>query len=269
MSGTGTLKLYTRSGGTNTQVATVNVTTSTATNYEWVTCVRESDHLFYSTINNKSVIALPASAPSADVCGVGTGTLSSGNIQFADFLAQNVNDDCETCSARVCNSCEGGAWPNEVTVTISGVVDDTCSVCNETWNGTFVLAALISSGCPVTTTDEPVAQCAGGFTNSICTRGYKISNDSAVCGADYYCPTVWAGIGQCTANSRYYFYVVLALNFDGTPFNSLSNVAEFLYDTGSTSKPDCTSFDLSLSFGRNVGTFCDASGASVQLTGQI
>lgn len=268
VSGTGTLKLYTRSGGTNTQVATVNVTTSTATNYEWVTCVRESDHLFYSTINNKSVIALPASAPSANVCGVGTGTLSSGNIQFADFLAENVNDDCETCSARNCNSCEGGAWPNELTVTISGVADDSCASCDSLWNGTFVLAEIDDTGCPQTTTDEPTAQCAGSFTNNICTRGYMISTASAVCAASEYCPSIWAGVASCFGTGHYYFYVVLALNHDGTPTNSLSNVAEFLYDAG-TSKPDCTSFDLAMTFGRNVGSYCDASGASVQLTGQI
>lgn len=268
VSGTGTLKLYTRASGTNTQVATVNVTTSAATNYEWTACLRASDHLFYSTINGKSVVAKPAGTPAASVVGVGTGALSSGNIQFADFLAEDVSDDCKTCSAKVCNTCAGGAWPNELTVTISGVADNSCADCDSTWNGTFVLAQIDDTGCAQKTIDEPVAQCAGSFTNNICTRGYMINTSSAVCAASEYCPSIWAGVASCFGTGHYYFYVVLALNHDGTPTNSLNNVAEFLYDAG-TSKPDCSSFDLSMSFGRNVGTFCDASSATVQLTGQI
>lgn len=142
----GTIKIYQRSGGVNTQIGSTLTFTS-------FTTVRTADvcmSYLNGTVNvvgtvlttTKSTLTEPGTITAAgSKVGMGTGAGTS-SVTFDSFELQKHNVDDSTCPNCVaCNGCNPDLIPAEMQVTFSGIANGgTCLGCAG-HNATFVLSS--------------------------------------------------------------------------------------------------------------------------------
>lgn len=140
----GTLEIYERSGGANTQRGATAVVSGFTTGNDASFQLCYSDGLIKanarSASNVRAAVTWPASitvaSTKAGVGGSEVGTVSFDNFSFQHH--QFENSSCPACDTGGCVFCTSDLAPPRVQVDISGIVDNTCADC-DTWNGTFIL----------------------------------------------------------------------------------------------------------------------------------
>jgi hypothetical protein len=127
------LRLYEKSGGTETLLATYGpfLSLTTGVNYSWYLCYNGSQ---LTTGRGTAVVSAAVTGFTGDLVGVGTGATVSGAINFDDFVANRVSESCEPCvPVGGCSVCCDDGGPFEVLLDISGIsgTDEDCDNCSE------------------------------------------------------------------------------------------------------------------------------------------
>lgn len=93
------LRIYRRSGGSDTQLATTTVTAAINTDYTFTFCNGSNTTRLCASFNGVSLDAAGFSPTTLPV-GLGTGTLSSGNVQFDNLTITRTNGVCDPCECQ-------------------------------------------------------------------------------------------------------------------------------------------------------------------------
>lgn len=125
------LSIYQKSGGTETLIATYATSffLSTGTQYSWYLCYSGSKLTTGVGAHN---LTGSVSGFSGGKVGVGTGATVAGTINFDDFAATRVDEDCEDCPTYgKCDDCCASPAPFEVVVDFTGLAgtDELCENC--------------------------------------------------------------------------------------------------------------------------------------------
>jgi hypothetical protein len=141
--GTGAyLRIYQRSGGSNTQKATVSITlanggvlcASILNGTQIVTSILDD-------VNAKQSLVADGTFTQTGY-GLGTGTLS-GSVTFDSLSVGITSSDCPACEG--CTFCDVGSDPTEFELVISGVTNQLCSSCSA-YNATYILQFIRGDG---------------------------------------------------------------------------------------------------------------------------
>lgn len=169
-SSNGTLKLFERSGGVNTQRGSTVTISSMQTNEDWEIqlCVQPgavtAAAFFGSLLATNEVVYAATVTVASTKAGLGaseSGTITLNDFEFERHFADN--DSCRTCNT--CQNCSTGQ-PYQVQVVIAGMANNpfTCTPC---LNGTFILTRrsrcqwhLANTGC-TTSVGETIAMTLG------------------------------------------------------------------------------------------------------------
>ncbi len=133
------VKLFERASGSNTQRGqTINtVVLVPSTFYTASMCFTSSG--VRTMVAGSSGPSYATTSLTTSLTALGTGALN-GTASFNEMsLSRHTGNrsDCSECAS--CTLCSG-TTPAELSLVISGVVDDNCSNCDETLNGTFILS---------------------------------------------------------------------------------------------------------------------------------
>lgn len=140
--GSSTFKLWSKSSGSDTQIdTTYSFTGSTSSTYGL--CLTWDGSLAVATIYENAVaqaILRGAYTGTGNKTGMGASP-GAGSAEFDDFRFMKIQADDSLCTSGCdapgcgCNSIFAG----EIDVTITGVVDSTCTTCDERVNGLYTL----------------------------------------------------------------------------------------------------------------------------------
>jgi hypothetical protein len=166
----GTLQLFERAGGVNTQRGTNQTITGFTTSETVEVKLCYANDLIIAEAQATSFPARIGFTTTQTVAGtqagVGTGSVTT-RCDFLTFQAKKHGsevDDCPRCIS--CILCDTGEMPQQVQVTVSGITDGSCGDCTY-WNATFILEAEGQvSNSPATcrwTYTDPSPNCSGNF----------------------------------------------------------------------------------------------------------
>lgn len=94
--------------GSDSAIDTETGTITVPGTHTLIGCI--SDDGVFSGGGSGLSLAATGYAPSNDTFGLGTGDTVGGNVDFDDFVATVVSDECEVCAVP-CNGCSGGEAP--------------------------------------------------------------------------------------------------------------------------------------------------------------
>jgi len=159
-----------RSGGSDTTLTSVNVTTAANTFYDLIVCINEG--VVKASLHNAgssapgtelALVGYVAAMPASYQIGLGTGSNAGSSLQFDNFAARKNSESCELCAAA-CNNCNTDTTPPAFDVTLPTMTDNTCD-CDPLSGATFRLYY-----CPSATGSTNLCQwvhelgtCSGSF----------------------------------------------------------------------------------------------------------
>jgi hypothetical protein len=208
----GTLKLYQRSAGTNTQKGTTQTILgfNAAETATIELCYSGGSVVAFAagpgTNNNAGVVATATITIAGTKCGIGTGSISS-SAQFDDFLASVHDSDNATCGFcdLPCNFCTD-KLPSSIEVTLpsnmytgnngaGSCISATC--CTNQNSRTFILEMQ-------EWTIDADATCSVGSTATTCFYEYHEEFCAAACGNSWYLQVFayFTGSGELIVVSR-------------------------------------------------------------------
>lgn len=133
--GTGAyLRIYQRSGGSNTQMADVSITRATGT-FSFCGSIEGTNIRAFVVGGGDSCGALGSF--SSPAWGIGTGTIT-GTVTITDVSASVVSETCEPCQTVCGVCCAGDVAPFQMKIVVTGVANGTCVDCNG-FNKTYYL----------------------------------------------------------------------------------------------------------------------------------
>jgi hypothetical protein len=144
---TGTLKIFERAAGVNTQRGATAVVSgfTTANDASFQLCyadgrimanARSASNARAATSYNATITV---ASTQAGLGGVETGTVTFNNFSFQQHQFEHAT--CLACTNGGCDFCLSDLAPPRVQVSISGMIDATCGDC-DTWNATFICDRL-------------------------------------------------------------------------------------------------------------------------------
>lgn len=238
----GTLKLFERAGGTNTQRGATGTvqgfTTSNGATFKLAYADGQVIAYAKSSTNDACTIAYAATVTVAST-QAGIGGSEVGTVTFNNFTFQKHDfeqDGCPTITPGDCKYCTDGLLPPRLQVDITNWADATCTDC-DTWNGTFILD--------------------GAFANFLAC-GWTYSGSGNFCGTT---PIMSVTISTSGANFRVMFGI--------TDSGGGGHVIQFWKDVASPTTFDCSTWNA---FDLNTGAFvsatvpCDVFGSTVKIT---
>lgn len=138
------LRVVHRSGGSDTVLDTTTVTTTINTTYTITACM--SGAFIYATCTASGAPEVfAAHSGTSGEFGVGFGAADIFS-SFDNFVARAVDDTCEDCERPTCTMCTGEGIPDAMEITITGIVNGSCTDCANL-NGTFILTPDPESPC--------------------------------------------------------------------------------------------------------------------------
>lgn len=234
----GTLKLFQRSGGSNTQKGST-VTVSGYTSGTKTVCLCYAHDEITVTVTGGAELAFAATITIASTkAGLGTGSGSS-SVSFDNFSLNKHHKDNSTCQpccgGGTCTYCDTGTRPNYVQVVWTGVSNAFCTDCATLCNNTFVLPLMLDN-CVFIGDDTGVCASGGGIVS-----GYHPSVSMAPYFPNGFQPTI-----------PYSF---------SAGFSVAGGYDCALYSTLTTPR-DCST-DESPTSGGGAGTYCSTASAAV------
>ncbi len=236
----GTLKLYERAGGTDTQRgSTVTMTGLTAgTSVAVRICYAAGEVAAQASVGAGlygSTHFTSSETVAGTKTGIGTGSVTT-RVDFTSFLASRHGYDTEDCPAcgTDCSVCAEGSMPDlDVAITFTGLVKNSnwlhCTVGCDSINGiTYILPVANKAGCQNTTTFE-VTGCDPVFIYIAVAYSVFLS------GSDYFVMGSYQIVG------------------DG-------ELMQFAFNNGTT-KPDCADIDITQANTFDGSSKCDPSAA--------
>ena len=172
---TGTLKLYSRIGGVETEIASqAGLSLSLIVDY----CLSWSPTIAMLTTGDvpSSAYARALYTPISDGYqgGMGSGATVTGTVRFQRFIIARHPDESSACTdCRPCTPCSD-LEPDEVSVEITGVTNGSCATCAN-YNTTWVLPNV--GGCTYRYDDHNV--CFAGFGDDMTYRLQRPSSGDA------------------------------------------------------------------------------------------
>lgn len=144
----GHLRIYSRSGGADTQLNSVAIAPAINTLTTFTVCTSDSGRLLAVCGN---LISAPVTLTGAGKFGLGTGTCA-GNIFFENFAASKTDDCCPKCSVQCSTTiCIGGSSPGEIKLVISGMTGAPAGClpgnCSSAYDGTYYIPFRSFNGC--------------------------------------------------------------------------------------------------------------------------
>lgn len=137
-SSAGRLDIYQRSSGTNTlKVSRTTISIAADTWHSCSVCYTTDGVIsaaLYPGGGGLHTVAFPASLSTEDIVGVGTGSTASSSVQFDDFTASRVGDNCPECPSP-CLGCTDDEGPPAWDITLPTLTDDACSKCDTDYSG--------------------------------------------------------------------------------------------------------------------------------------
>lgn len=165
----GTLKLFKRSGGSNTQIGSTATVTGLTTSTLPTLAVCWDGTVLQATVYLLGVavqgLDRVTTAHGGKFAGIGSGAGSGATADnFGITILQDGCDDCP--DAGTCCICLDQSAPKYLKLVVSGIVNDTCAECTEL-NGTYI-CELSASTCHIEQT-FPACPFSGLEDHHICT----------------------------------------------------------------------------------------------------
>lgn len=247
----GTLKLFQRAGGTNTQRGSTQTLTGysggdTATVELCIYNGRVTANATFGTaVASVGYTATVTVASTKGGLGTGSGSSSVTFDQFAISKHKFEDFTCPECFG--CNNCT--AISEQMQLTITGVADNTCNNC-EAWNATWTLDYQ----------PAPAVLCDDNLTEtSACYWQYKDTTSGPVCtGAEAgFCVSVEARLGETYTSHAKFLLAGAGVTY---------NVAGFATYNHGGSQPNCSTFSSLSMSSSNVGVECTFLSSTVLLS---
>lgn len=165
----GTLKLFQRSGGVNTQRGTTQNVSSFQINEDWTVTLCYNGVTMLAFIGIGTGVTAEVGFTSAVTvastkAGVGVVSGIGGSVTFDSFLLERQREDSPTCKACGTCACCTTSMPDQMQVEFNGFTNFTCTDC-VAFNGVYILDKV--SSCTLSYTGATL--CGGAATISVST----------------------------------------------------------------------------------------------------